>query len=200
MSTPLITTFTSYVPRLIRQRLAAVPSPLTEPQFHTFSAAVLFADISGFTALTERLAEQGSVGAEILTQELNSYFGRLISIIEDYGGDVVKFAGDALTAVWPSITNATESHTTATIQAAACALTIQTDLHAYQTDSGDSLTLRIGLGAGEVAMVHIGSIYGRWEYLITGLPLTQVSQAEAQAQPGEVVASPEVWQLGSVDI
>jgi class 3 adenylate cyclase len=60
-----------------------------------FPAAVLFADISGFTALTEHLAQQGPAGAEILTRELNTYFGRLIDLITIHGGDVIKFAGDA---------------------------------------------------------------------------------------------------------
>ena len=65
------------------------------------ASAVLFADISGFTALSERLAAKGADGVEELTQILNAYFGRLIEVIVDHGGDVVKFAGDALLAFWP---------------------------------------------------------------------------------------------------
>lgn len=98
----LIKTLTSYVPALITHRLATDLAPLTEPISERFPAAVLFADISGFTALTERLAEQGPAGAETLTRELNSYFGRMIDIITSHGGDIVKFAGDALTAIWPA--------------------------------------------------------------------------------------------------
>src|SRR5215211_6717367 len=91
----------SYVPGLIIDRLAANPTPITAPISEHCSAIVLFADISGFTALTEHLAQQGPAGAEVLTRELNTYFGRLIDLISLYGGDVIKFAGDALTAVWP---------------------------------------------------------------------------------------------------
>ena len=62
----------------------------------------LFADISGFTALTERLAQQGPAGAETLTHLLNTYFDQLIDLITDSGGDVVKFAGDALIVTFPA--------------------------------------------------------------------------------------------------
>jgi predicted ATPase/class 3 adenylate cyclase len=191
-----IETLASYVPRLIIHRLAANPTPITVPISEHFPAAVLFADISGFTALTEHLTQQGPAGAEILTYELNTYFGRLIDLITTHGGDVIKFAGDALTAIWPV---AADTHLTvlslATQQAAACALAIQTALQDYQTTEGHKLAVRMGLGAGNIAMMHLGGVYGRWEFVITGPPLSQVSQAEAHAQPGEVIASAEVWAL-----
>ena len=55
-SDDLITTLVSYVPALIARRLAADPNPISQPTAERFAAAVLFADISGFTALGERLA------------------------------------------------------------------------------------------------------------------------------------------------
>ena len=58
-----------------------------------FPAAVLFADVSGFTPLTAKYAQQGPVGAEILVRELSRYFGQLVDVITSYGGDIVKFAG-----------------------------------------------------------------------------------------------------------
>ena len=95
----------SYVPRLIQNRVAADPSPIEVPVSEGMQAAVLFADISGFTLLTEHLAEHGPAGVETLARILNEYFGQLIDIIHDYGGDVVKFAGDAVIAVWPITAN-----------------------------------------------------------------------------------------------
>src|ERR671927_330492 len=91
----------SYVPKLIQKRVAQNSLPIDSPLARDFQAAVLFADISGFTALTERLAEKGKAGAEILARILNDYFGQLIDLVYDYGGDVVKFGGDAITVVWP---------------------------------------------------------------------------------------------------
>src|SRR5215207_2335495 len=119
----------SYVPGLIIHRLAANPTPITAPISEHFPAAVLFADISGFTALTEHLAQQGPAGAEVLTRELNTYFGRLIDIITLHDGDVIKFAGDALTAVWPvAEVSDLDALALATQDAAACSLAIQAAL------------------------------------------------------------------------
>lgn len=195
MTLTYLQTLTSYVPNLIVRHLADNPEPISEPVSERFPAAVLFADISGFTALTERLARQGPAGAEILTRELNTYFGQLIDIITTCGGDVVKFAGDALTATWPVLDQSDMTLPGLTHQAAACALAIQHALRDYQTVDGVGLALSIGLGAGDLTALQIGGVYSRWEFVITGPSLSQVNQAEAQAQPGEVVLSPEAWAL-----
>src|SRR4051812_9453683 len=91
----LAATLASYVPDVVLRRCAADPAPVSAPAESTFAAAVLFADISGFTALAERLAARGPAGAEELGDILNAYFGRLISQVRGCGGDVVKLAGDA---------------------------------------------------------------------------------------------------------
>src|SRR5512147_1930348 len=104
MSNPALTELlASYVPKLIQNRVAANPAPIESPVTEELQAAILFADISGFTLLTERLAERGPTGVETLARILNEYFGQLIDIVHAYGGDVVKFAGDAVIAVWPII-------------------------------------------------------------------------------------------------
>ena len=61
--------------------------------------AALFADISGFTALTETLADElgPQRGAEELTANLNRVFHALIDELERFGGDVIYFSGDAIT-------------------------------------------------------------------------------------------------------
>ena len=92
-------TLISYVARRISNRLVADPAPTTSPTAETFPTAVLFADISGFTVLTEQFAQRGAAGAEELAQMLNGYFGQLIDLITDHGGEVIDFAGDALIAL-----------------------------------------------------------------------------------------------------
>src|SRR5437588_2186900 len=121
----ILDNFTSYVPALILRRLAVDPSPLPLPHADTFLGSVLFADISGFTSLTERLAEHGRSGVEELTQMLNDYFGQIIKIVAAHGGDVVKFAGDALLALWQT-EDASEDLTALTLRASQCALAVQT--------------------------------------------------------------------------
>ncbi|MCC5887287.1 MAG: adenylate/guanylate cyclase domain-containing protein, partial [Gammaproteobacteria bacterium] len=92
--------YARYVPRLIVERLRREARAVDAPSSETFDGAILFADISGFTPLTEAFAAQGPAGAEALTRILNDYFGRLTRIVADHGGDVLKFAGDALMALW----------------------------------------------------------------------------------------------------
>jgi len=193
-NTTLLETLTSYVPTLITRRLMADPTALTKPTSERFQAAVLFADISGFTALTERLAQRGPAGAEELTRLLNDYFGQLVDRIIEYGGDVVKFAGDALLALWLVDTD-DENLADVTLRAAECALAVQALLINYQTPTGQALLLRIGLGAGELLALQLGGRRDRWEFLVAGQALEQVNLAEHHAQPGQVVLSQEAWAL-----
>ena len=94
MSKPRLTELlASYVPKLIQNRVIANPSPIEAPVAEELQAAILFADISGFTLLTERMAEKGPTGVGLLARILNEYFGQLIDIIHAYGGDVVKLRG-----------------------------------------------------------------------------------------------------------
>ncbi|MGB0385679.1 MAG: adenylate/guanylate cyclase domain-containing protein [Ardenticatenaceae bacterium] len=195
----LLETLSSYVPALITRRLMADPTPLSGPTSERFQAAVLFADISGFTALTERLAERGPGGAEELTRLLNDYFGQLVDRIIEYGGDVVKFAGDALLALWvlDSHDGYDEGLADVTLRATHCALAVQAQLKDYQTPTGQALLLRIGLGAGEGLAMQLGGMRNRWEFLVAGQVLEQVNLAGDHAQPGQVVLSQEAWALVS---
>ncbi len=59
-------------------------------------AALLFVDVSGYTALTERLSSLGRVGSETLTDIVNSCFERLIDDVIASDGHVLRFGGDAL--------------------------------------------------------------------------------------------------------
>ena len=65
----------SYVPALVARRFVDRHEPLGVPESERFPAAALFADISGFTVLTERLAGTGPSGVEELTELLNDCFG-----------------------------------------------------------------------------------------------------------------------------
>ncbi len=59
-------------------------------------ATLLFADVSGYTRLTERLAALGRVGAELLTEAVNGCFTALIDEVLERDGEVLRFGGDAL--------------------------------------------------------------------------------------------------------
>lgn len=94
----------TFLPVLLRERLAADPQATPVPQHLALDGALLFADISGFSKLSERFAQGGPEGAEKTSACLNTYFANLIGRIEAHGGDVFKFAGDALLGFWPKAT------------------------------------------------------------------------------------------------
>lgn len=184
----------SYVPDIVVRRLLQDPTPIAKPQIDRFPAAVIFIDISGFTTLTEILVKSGPDGLEALTAILNAYFGQIVDLILKYGGDVLKFAGDALLAVWP-VQEAELNLHKQTLQACQCALVIQDFSQSYTATSDVSLALRIGVGAGNVAIAHIGGVYKRWEHAITGAPLGQIRLTQNLAQPGQVILSPAAHTL-----
>ncbi len=206
MPTP-IDTFSSYVPAAVaRHHSTGAPAP-DQPSRRPLRAALLFADISGFTALTERLAQRGPDGVEELSRLLNTSFGQILDTIESHGGDVVKFAGDALLAIWPAEdelqgqkssvgASVREELAAVTLRAAQCALAINARMTSlYRLIAGAQLTLRIGVAAGDLATVRIGGVYGRWEFLVSGTPLAAVAAAEHLAQPSEVVLTPDAWEM-----
>lgn len=187
-----ISTYASYLPNLVKQRLAVNPSPITSPIIDRYQAAVLFTDISGFTSLTEKLSQLRETGIEEISRILNDHFGQLIIMVTAHGGDIIKFAGDALLAIWPVI-NQDEELSTLTQRAAQCSLAIQSALHNYQTSDGTLISLRIGIGVGDISIMHLGGAFQRWELLLTGQPLIDVSNAQHLAKPGQVVVSSDAW-------
>ena len=66
------------------------------PSSQRFNGALLFVDISGFTALSQRLT------VDKLRIQINTFFKKILDILFKHGGDVVKFAGDAIYAIWPT--------------------------------------------------------------------------------------------------
>jgi len=203
----LLRTLAAYVPpNIIRETLAeTAPTPPANAQISRFEAAILFADVSGFTPLTEALAQKGAEGPEELTRLLNNYFSRMIALIEAEGGEVVKFSGDAVTVVFPAApllsgsTAATEglSHATRrTKQAAEAMQAAMSEFTTLDTSAGPvALGMKIGIGVGEILAMRVGGVLNRWEYVIAGDPLRQVAEAEHQAERGDIVLSPEAEAL-----
>jgi class 3 adenylate cyclase len=191
----------SYVPKLIQNRVIANPSPIESPVAEDLQSAILFADISGFTLLTERMVEKGPTGVEAIARVLNEYFGQLIDIIHDYGGDVVKFAGDAVIAVWPIVSDLemTASISRAdqwqwTMRAAECALEVHQRLTNYHVEDAN-LYLKLAIGMGRISTVHVGGVFNRWEFLMTGTPLVELGIANNIAKAGDILITPSAWKL-----
>lgn len=188
----------AYIPPAIIRDVLQSSAP-TSPQAASgrrFSAAILFADVSGFTPLTEALSQKGAEGPEELTRLLNRYFSRMIDLIDGEGGDVVKFSGDALTAVFPSAPEALGDAARRAVQAAEAMQAAMVEFETLGTSVGPvALGMKIGIGAGEILAATVGGVEEHWEYVIAGDPLRQVAEAEHHADMGQIILSPEAEAL-----
>lgn len=196
-SSDLLHDLASYVPHLIIRQIGAKLAQTTarerEASVEFFEGVILFADISGFTPLTERLSAQGPPGIERLKNVLDDYFARLINLVRAYGGDIFKFTGDGLMALWPAGIDDIPMRDLAH-QALSCSQAIQAQLHNYQTEEG-SLSLKLALSAGEFATIHLGGVFNRWEFFIAGPAVSEVSHAETIARRGEIILGASTWEL-----
>lgn len=185
-----------YIPPTLLRNVLADPAAPVAPVAHTFAAAVLFVDVSGFTPLTESLSQKGSEGSEELTRLLNSYFHRMVDLLEAEGGEIAKFSGDALTVLFPAEDEPLAWATRRAYQAAVAMQAAMDAFSAMPTSVGmATLGMKIGIGAGDVITLQVGGVLNRWEYVVAGDPLRQVAAAESQANRGEIILSPEAVAL-----
>ena len=187
----LLPIFASYVPPALVKRAIQTPVIPSQPTSERFPAAILFADVVGFTPLTEALSRKEAEGPEELTRLLNHYFNRIISVLEAEGGQVIKFGGDSITVLFPALTEPLGHAVRRASQAAAAIQTAMAEITAIETSVGPvKLRISMGIGAGDVASLQIGGIRNRWEVLLSGQALQQAVKAEKQASHGEVHSSP----------
>jgi class 3 adenylate cyclase/tetratricopeptide (TPR) repeat protein len=180
----------SFLPERLVQRLVEEPEGAGRPHADRMVGALLLADISGFTAIAERLARRGPGGAEELRGLLDGAFQPLLELIAGTGGDVLKFAGDALLACWPANGPDRERGLAgATAAAAGCAEAMQAALGRFAAARRLPLALRIGVGAGEVVVLDVGGERERRELLVAGAAVPQTTGAAERALPGRVVLS-----------
>ena len=184
--------FDAFVPALVRRRLAQGPSFIGQPSADSFPASVLFADLSGFSTLAERLAERGPRGAEDLKDLLNLFFGRLVDLVHRHGGQVVSFPGDAALALWPASTGS-GSHRVAWTRM--CALEAQRAFLSTERARRPQVSgSRVGAGVRRRLGRECRRRRGRWHLLVTGDSLAQAVLGAPGRRPGEVVVSTEAWQ------
>jgi class 3 adenylate cyclase len=160
-----------------------------------FAAATLYADISGFTALTESLMQQGKEGAEILSEQLNRIFVPLVQTIHAHHGWIATFAGDAFLAIFPW------DGDDALLHSAQAALTIRQlfqESHVLQTRSGASaLSARLGLALGRVDWSILGQEHSpeHLTYYFKGSAIQNCIRAEQHASVGEIVITQSLLAL-----
>lgn len=188
-----------WVPQLLRERLAGAEHRRTaHGPTEAIEAAVLWLDISGFTPLTRRFAEQGPRGAELVSGILDRCYGALTDRITAEGGDIIDFAGDGILAIWHARDGA--SLGLMVQHAERCARAVQTAMDRSEAAEGVQLRLYAGIGAGRLDLLDVGGVEGRWRFLLTGDPLVQMGRAKSLCAAGDVVLSPEAAALASTQM
>src|ERR1041384_1853703 len=171
------------------------------------TGAALFADISGFTPLTEALVQAlgPQRGAEELTGWLNKIYDALVTQIENYRGSVIGFSGDAMTCwfddqapeyIKPS------PRASSSMRATACALAIQQTMQQFsQVEISGvgliSLAIKVVVTVGPARRFLIGDPTIQLVDTLAGETLYRLATGEHHAQRGEVLLNqPAVTALG----
>lgn len=183
----------TYIPSaLVREQLAA-PTPGRICGAY-WNGSVLFADLSGFTALSGTLSALGKQGAEEVSAIINALFGALVDEIHRYRGGLLKFGGDALTAFFDAAVLG-DDHARLASRAALAMQERMRDFAALQTRAGTfQLRLRIGVHSGRVFAAEVGDAE-HIELVVTGRNINRVALAQEIAEPGEVVISNQTRDL-----
>src|SRR3954452_9836254 len=170
---------TAYVPRIAAEW--DLDSPDTN--WRELDATCCFVDISGFTALSERLARRGRIGAEELTEVLNHVFARMLAVAYEKGGNLLKFGGDALFLMFTS-----EDHALVAAQAAVAMRAALREARTLPTSVGHvNLRMSVGLHSGTFHFFRVGGSHR--ELLVAGPAATATTRMEQAASAGEIVVS-----------
>lgn len=173
---------TPFLPRLSVAWTAEMPGV----RQRTLEGSLVFADISGFTALSERLARRGPVGAEELTDVLGACFSELLAIAYARGGGLLKFGGDALLLLFDDADGSDHA-----CRAVAAAMEMRTAIRTVgrlSTSVGNvRLRMSQGVHTGELEFYRVGRTHR--ELLVAGEGATAVVAMESLADAGEIVVS-----------
>ena len=173
-------------PRAETPSSTATPAPAARPDLAPAGAAappeerrkatVLFADLSGYTAVAERM------DPETLKGLVDRALQRLGQEVERYGGRVDKYIGDNVMAVF----GAPVAHEDDPERAVRAGLAMQgamDEVNGWMSDAADvSFSLRVGVNSGEVLAGQVGS----GEYTVMGDPVNVAARLQAAAKPGSV--------------
>lgn len=155
----------------------------TTDNWREFEGTLVYVDISGFTALSEKLARRGRIGAEELTEVLNIVFTKMLTLAYARRGSLLKFGGDALLLLFTG-----DDHPT---QACSAAVEMQDALReaAEHRSSAGRLRLKmsVGIHSGTVNLFRAGESHH--ELIITGPAASMTTKMEETAVAGEVLIS-----------
>lgn len=152
-------------------------------------AAVLFADISGYTELCARH------DPEHVQAMLGRFFAATEQVVEAYGGSVIDRAGDAVMAVF----GAPKAHGNDAQRAVRAAFDMHEAAGRLEDCAGQPLCLHIGVSSGEVVAADISG-GGKSKYSVTGAAVNLAARLDALAGPGETLISDALHRMVSEEL
>jgi len=197
-----------FVPEMLVDYLNKSSIRLLEPASFFMHGVCLLVDISGFTKLSSQFCDQGKAGIDDLQLATNGFMGQLVDIIYKFGGDIIKFAGDAIICIFsadfiPSAdakalrrssfgsiasvdgreqhdleTCSVEYSVTINTPSSVSAEVVLRVMHCAKllTDvQTDKLTVHVAMSCGEMCFGILGGFENRWECLISGPCIHQLS-------------------------
>src|SRR5258707_15189029 len=169
----------AYIPRIAAEWELESPGR----RWRELDATCCFVDISGFTALSERLARRGRIGAEELTEVLNHVFGRMLGIAYGKGGSLLKFGGDALLLLFSG-----DDHAVLGAEAAVAMRAALREARTLPTSVGRlSLRMSTGIHSGTFHFFRVGDSHR--ELLVGGPAASETTRMEHGADAREIVVS-----------
>ena len=170
-----------YVPRLVRGWSLEHDAP----RARSLDGSLVSVDISGFTALSERLAEMGRKGSEELVRTISGIFASLIEAAERHGGDVLKFRGDALLLLFVG-----DAHAARACGAASDMQWTIEKIGSAPSPTGD-VELRMSAGVHSAPVDVFLTERPHRELLVAGPAATRVVELEDLASGSEIFVSAE---------
>lgn len=123
--------------------------------------SIFFSDLEGFTSISEGL------DPEELTTLLNDYLSAMTDIIQEEGGTVDKYEGDAIIAFWNAPVEVHEHATRAVRAALRCQACLTKMRPGFRKRIGKDMFMRIGINTGPAVVGNLGS-YNRFDYTMLG--------------------------------
>jgi len=183
-----------YLPRdLIADIFDGTLSMDTKP--HMRQITVLFSDLSGFTAMSEKH------GAEVVSEFLNDYLSVMNDTIFEHQGTIDKFIGDAIMVIFGAPHDMSEEEQAE--NACKCAAAMQSMMwvinRKWQAKGIDKVSMRIGIHQGKAVVGNFGSKQ-RVDYTAIGHHVNLASRIENACEPGNIYISEEVRELLSDEL
>jgi adenylate cyclase len=147
-------------------------------------ATILFADIIGFTQLSERMPPRD------INMLLNQFFSRMTDIIFEYEGTLDKYIGDSLMAVFGAPMEKKDDAKRAIM--AALKMRNELPIIMNKMEAKKRFNIRIGINTGRVVAGNIGSPR-RMDYTVIGDPVNIASRLESIAEPNQILIGEETY-------